>query len=165
MPAAYTLARWILGNMHDADDVVQEAYLRAFRAFDQLSSGNDKGWLLRIVRNTAYTWLRDHRDQQNVIPFDEVVHGVALASAAETFEATAEAQANRDLVHDGLAELPVAFREIIVLRDLEELSYKEIARVIDAPIGTVMSRLARARRQLREILSARLRQQEGRSEL
>jgi RNA polymerase sigma factor (sigma-70 family) len=155
MPAAYNLARWLLGNGQDADDVVQEAYLRAFRAFDQFSGVNDKGWLLRIVRNTAYTWLRDHRDR-NVIPFDEVLHG-ALASEPGSFDGTADAQANRNLVHDAIAELPLAFREVIVLRELEELSYKEIASAIDAPIGTVMSRLARGRRQLSEILTARRR--------
>jgi RNA polymerase sigma factor (sigma-70 family) len=156
MPAAYNLARWLLGNSQDADDVVQEAYLRAFRAFAQFSGANDKGWLLRIVRNTAYTWLRDHRDR-NVIPFDEILHGAALASEPEPFDATTDAQANRNLVRDALAELPLAFREVIVLRELEELSYKEIASAIDAPIGTVMSRLARGRRQLSEILTARRR--------
>jgi RNA polymerase sigma factor (sigma-70 family) len=154
MPAAYNLARWLLGNGQDADDVVQEAYLRAFRAFAQFSGANDKGWLLRIVRNTAYTWLRDHRDR-NVIPFDEILHGAA--SEPEPFDATEDAQANRNLVHDAIAALPLAFREVIVLRELEELSYKEIASAIDAPIGTVMSRLARGRRQLSEILTARRR--------
>jgi RNA polymerase sigma-70 factor (ECF subfamily) len=156
MPAAYNLARWLLGSGQDADDVVQEAYLRAFRAFTQFSGGNDKGWLLRIVRNTAYTWLRDHRHQRNVIPFDEAMHGAALVSETD-FEATTVAQANRNLVHDTLAQLPLALREVIVLRELEELSYKEIANAIDAPIGTVMSRLARARRQLCEVLTARRR--------
>jgi RNA polymerase sigma-70 factor (ECF subfamily) len=168
MPAAYTLARWLLDNPHDADDVVQEAFLRAFRAFGQFSGGNDRGWLLSIVRNTAYTWMRDHRLDRNVVAFDEVVHGLVTAGSGVALtaqEAALQSRAHRSLVHDALAELPVAFREVLVLRELEELSYREIASVIDAPIGTVMSRLARARLQLREILTTRRRRQEGRDEL
>jgi RNA polymerase sigma-70 factor, ECF subfamily len=166
MTAAYNLARWLLGREEDAEDAVQEAYLRAFRAFDQLAGDDPRAWLLTIVRNSCYSALRNQRNR-DVIPFDEVLHGQepgrCLAEAASGWaaepERIASARSERDLVHAALKELPRAFREVIVLRELEGLSYKEIARVTGVPIGTVMSRLARARRQLRDVLTSSERSQ------
>jgi RNA polymerase sigma factor (sigma-70 family) len=161
MNAAYNLARWLLGREEDAEDAVQEAYLRAFRAFDQLAGDDPRAWLLTIVRNSCYSALR-HQRNHDVIPFDEMLHGHDPARgpgwAAEP-ERIASARSERALLHAALQELPRAFREVIVLRELEGLSYREIARVTDVPIGTVMSRLARARRQLREVLTSNKRSQ------
>jgi RNA polymerase sigma factor (sigma-70 family) len=166
MTAAYNLARWLLGREDDAEDAVQEAYLRAFRAFDQLAGDNPRAWLLTIVRNSCYSALRNQRNH-DVIPFDETVHsqepGRGIAQAASGWaagpERIASARSERDLLHAALQELPRAFREVIVLRELEGLSYKEIAQVTGVPIGTVMSRLARARRQLRDVLTSSERSQ------
>jgi RNA polymerase sigma-70 factor, ECF subfamily len=160
MKAAYNLARWLLGREEDAEDAVQEAYLRAFRAFDQLAGDDPRAWLLTIVRNSCYSALR-HERNHDVIPFDEMLHGQDSARglwAAEP-ERIASARSEGDLLHAALQELPRAFREVIVLRELEGLSYREIARVTGVPIGTVMSRLARARRQLREVLTSSKRSQ------
>ena len=163
MTAAYNLARWLLGREEDAEDAVQEAYLRAF---DQLAGDDPRAWLLTIVRNSCYIALR-HQRNRDVIPFDEMLHGQdparGLAGAASAWaaepERIASARSERDLLHTALQELPRAFREVIVLREREGLSYREIAQVTDVPIGTVMSRLARARRQLREVLAASERSQ------
>jgi RNA polymerase sigma-70 factor, ECF subfamily len=160
MNAAYNLARWLLGREEDAEDAVQEAYLRAFCAFDQLAGDDPRAWLLTIVRNSCYSALR-HERNHDVIPFDEMLHGQDSARGIWTAEPEriASARSEGDLLHAALQELPRAFREVIVLRELEGLSYREIARVTGVPIGTVMSRLARARRQLREVLTSSKRSQ------
>jgi RNA polymerase sigma-70 factor (ECF subfamily) len=155
--AAYNLARWLTRDAHDADDVVQEAYLRAYQFFDGFHGGDGRAWLLRIVRNTCYTWMEKNRPRQPPAPFDETKHGGELPQAGP--EAPLIAGEDRDLLRRGLEELPHEFREAIVLRELEGLSYKEIAAVTGAPIGTVMSRLARARERLQEVLTRHLREE------
>jgi RNA polymerase sigma-70 factor (ECF subfamily) len=148
LDAAYNLARWLTRNAQDAEDVVQEAYLRACRFFDGYQGGNMRSWLLTIVRNTSYTWLQQNRAQQPTTPFDEELHtDVTESQSPETLLLK---NADRQLLTQGLEVLPPVFREVLVLMELEGLSYKEIADVLGVPIGTVMSRLARARHRLRE---------------
>jgi RNA polymerase sigma-70 factor (ECF subfamily) len=151
--AAYNLARWLTRNAHDADDVVQEAYLRAYQFFDNFHGSDGRSWLLRIVRNTCYTWLEKNRSREPVVAFDETQHAAGPPGSAP--EAPLIAREDRELLRRALAELPEEFREAIVLRELEGLSYKEIAAVTGAPIGTVMSRLARGRERLQEALVRR----------
>lgn len=162
MDAAYNLAYWLVRDRADAEDVVQDAYLRAFRAFDTLTGDDIKPWLLTIVRNVAYRWLSVRKRRTNVIPLDAVPPAFdrdepgpvrEIASDAPSAEDVLLGRADQALVHRALAELPPAFRETIILRELEEMSYQDIARVTEVPIGTVMSRLARARDQLREQLT------------
>jgi RNA polymerase sigma factor (sigma-70 family) len=146
LDAAYNLARWLSGNEDDAQDVVQEAYLRAFRFFGGFHGGDARAWLLTIVRNTCYTWLRRNRSPQLSCDFDEAV--LAKESPALDPETAQVLKAQAQLVSEAMEKLPIEFREVMVLRELEELSYKEIADVTGIPIGTVMSRLARARKRL-----------------
>jgi RNA polymerase sigma-70 factor, ECF subfamily len=148
LDAAYNLARWLTRNPQDADDVVQEAYLRAFRFFNGFRGENARTWLLKVVRNTYYTWLHKNRAQQPTTAFDEELHSNATESQSP--ETLLLRNADRQLLSRALEELPQIFREVLVLLELEELSYKEIADVLGVPIGTVMSRLARARHRLRE---------------
>jgi RNA polymerase sigma-70 factor, ECF subfamily len=152
LDAAYNLARWLVRNPHDAEDVVQEACLRAVRFFGGYQEGNARAWLLRIVRNTAYTFLEKKRPGDLTEEFDETIH------VAETAPPDAEAALLRSLekraLQEALEGLPVRFRESLILRELEGLSYKEMAEVMDVPIGTVMSSLARGRAQLRATLLA-----------
>ncbi len=155
MDGAYNLARWLAGNDPDAQDVVQEAFLRAFKFFGGFRGGNSRSWLLRIVRNSFYDWLRQHRQSKLQTPFDEELHAAAAPLPAP--DAALLERADHELLHQTLEALPAEFREVLVLRELEELSYKEIADVAELPIGTVMSRLARAREQLRQSLLERLR--------
>ncbi len=150
MDAAYNLARWLVGNDADAQDVVQEAYLRAFKFFGGYRGGDSRSWLLRIVRNSFYDWLRRQGRAELETPFDEEVHGSAADSPAP--DAALLQKADKELVHQAIAALSVECREVLVMRELEGLSYKEIAEVADVPLGTVMSRLARAREQLRQAL-------------
>jgi RNA polymerase sigma-70 factor (ECF subfamily) len=151
LDAAYNLARWLTRNTQDAEDLVQEAYLRAFRFFGGFRGGNARTWLLRIVRNTCYTWLHQNRAQQVTDPFDEQAHTDVTES--QNPETLLLQKADGQLLNRALEELPTAFREVLVLLEIEGLSYKEIAEVLGIPIGTVMSRLARARHRLRESLS------------
>jgi RNA polymerase sigma factor (sigma-70 family) len=154
LDAAYNLARWLTRDQHDAEDVVQEATLRAFRFFGGFHGGDGRSWLLAVVRNTCYTWLKRNRPATPTASFDEKAHGAADASFnPETLFLQGAA---REMLHEALGELPVDFREVIVLRELEGLSYKEIAAVTEAPLGTVMSRLARGRGMLRDRLARRL---------
>jgi len=150
LDAAYNLARWLTRNEHDAQDVVQEAYLRAFRFFDGFHGANARAWLLTIVRNTCFTWLRHNRSPELSGDFDEAVR------EKESDEPDPETQqvlkVRAQLVNSAIEKLPIEFREVMVLRELEELSYKEIAVVTGVPIGTVMSRLARARKRLHDSL-------------
>jgi RNA polymerase sigma factor (sigma-70 family) len=159
LDAAYNLARWLTRNTQDAEDVVQEAYLRAFRFFGGFHGGNARTWLLKIVRNTCYTWLHQNRPQQPTTAFDEELHtDMAQSQSPETLVLR---KADRQLLNHALEELPVDFREVLVLLELEGLSYKEIAEVLAIPIGTVMSRLARARHRLRDSLSRHLPNKKG----
>ena len=148
LDAAYNLARWITKNEHDAEDVVQDAYLRAFRSFGGFDAERDgKAWLLAIVRNAGYTWLKQNRPRELEV-FDEQMHGGA--GAISDLEQAAIANDRAGLFRKALADLPLEFREALILRELEGLSYQEISRIIGAPLGTVMSRLARARGQIRQ---------------
>jgi RNA polymerase sigma-70 factor (ECF subfamily) len=149
--AAYNLARWLTGDGHDAEDVVQEAYLRAYRSFDGFHGEDGRAWLLTVVRNTGYTWLKQNRAHQPAVSFDEAIHDPG--SEAGSPERLALQVAAKELVREALEKLPVELREAIVLRELEGLSYKEIAAVADIPLGTVMSRLARARTRLQQALA------------
>jgi len=151
LDAAYNLARWITRNDHDAQDVVQEAVLRAYRFFDGLR-GEAKPWLLAIVRNSCLTWLQVNRPA-DLSGFDDRVVEPAAADESGP-EAHAMRAFDRRMLNDAIAALPAQFREVLVLRELEDMSYKDIARVAEVPIGTVMSRLARARRLLGEFVRA-----------
>jgi RNA polymerase sigma-70 factor, ECF subfamily len=152
LDAAYSLARWLTRNDADAADVVQEAYLRAFRYFDSYREGDAKSWLLRIVRRTCYSWLERNRPAE-VIPLETATDlEEAVAAPREGPGDTEALLLNRSDLRrlDQLIEaLPVPLREAIVLRELQELGYREIADVTGVPIGTVMSRLHRARSALR----------------
>src|SRR3954471_24974407 len=151
LDAAYNLARWLTGNDHEAQDVAQEASLRAFKFFGSFRGENGRAWLLSIVRNTFYTWLRKNRPAEKMIEIDDETLDVEAASAsAEVKPHFADA----DAVRRAIAELPVEFREIVILREMEGFSYKEIAELAEVPIGTVMSRLARARKLLQKSLTA-----------
>jgi RNA polymerase sigma-70 factor (ECF subfamily) len=154
LPAAYNLARWLTRDDHDAEDVVQEAYLRAFRFFDGFQGGDGRAWFLAIVRNTCYTWLHRNRPPEPTAPFDEALPG--LSNEVLGPDELLQRSDARAALHQALEELPPEFREAVVLRELEALSYKEIAAVTGAPLGTVMSRLARGRLLLRRELTRRL---------
>src|SRR5262249_29294207 len=138
LDAAYNLARWLTGNDHDAEDVVQEAHLRAFQFFGGFQGVDGRAWLLTIVRNTCYTWL-EHNRPRNPEPFDEENHSGARPAA--TPESLLLQQESGQLLGQALDQLPPEYREVIVLRELEGLSYKDIAAVAGIPLGTVMSRL------------------------
>jgi RNA polymerase sigma factor (sigma-70 family) len=155
LAAAYNLARWLTRNEHDAEDVVQEAYLRAFRFFDRFHGGDSRAWLLTIVRHTCYTWLQRNRLPEPTAEFDEDIH--SLDGEAANPETLLLQQGNQQALTHALEALPVEFREVLVLRELEGLSYKEIAAIADVPIGTVMSRLARARQRLQHVLQSQVR--------
>ena len=144
LDAAYNLARWLTGNHHDAEDIVQEACVRALRFMNGYRGGSSRSWLLAIVRNMAYTWLKKNRPETIITLDDE-----ALAEIEDPHGPAME-KMDAGFLRAALGELPAEFREAIVLRDIEGFSYKEIAEVADVPIGTVMSRLARARRQLQD---------------
>jgi RNA polymerase sigma factor (sigma-70 family) len=150
MDAAYNLARWLARNEQDAQDVVQESYLRAFRFFGGYRGGSSRAWLLKIVRNTFYTWVQQNRMQHISEPFDEQLHAVESDDA--TPETVLVKKADSQLVRRVLEELPIEFRETLVMRELEGMSYKEIADIADIPLGTVMSRLARGRKELQKRL-------------
>lgn len=158
--ASYNLARWLTRDDHDAEDVVQEAYLRALRSFDRYRGGDPRAWVLTIVRNTCYTWLRQKRAANAARTGDAVDESGAEIPADPAAEP--EAQCIRDadgrLLREALEALPTEFREALVLRELEGFSYKEIADIADIPLGTVMSRLARARTHLQRFLQQRMKQ-------
>src|SRR5437868_1108945 len=157
LDAAYNLARWLTRNDHDAEDVVQEAFMRALRYFDRLKGTDARPWLLGIVRNTCYTWLEKNRPA-DLVPLDDFESLAAeTASPAATPEVILLQSANRKLVNQALEELPVGYREVIVMREIEDMSYKEIASVAGIPIGTVMSRLSRGRELLKVDIENRLR--------
>jgi len=153
LDSAYNLARWLLRNDQDAEDAVQEAYVRAFKAFSRFRGGDGKAWFMTILRNVCYTMIKKLRSHETPEPFDEEIH--QPAGESEMQEAFRQ-KANAETIHCALEKLPDEFREIIVLHDLEGLAYKEIAALVGIPIGTVMSRLARARGRLRtEVVAAK----------
>jgi len=149
LDAAFNLSRWLLRSRADAEDVAQEALLRAYRFFHGFHGGDARAWLLQIVRNTCYTWLEKNRPVELVTEFDEEMH----APPSPTPEALAIAGDNRERLAQALQSLPPRFREVLVLRELEGCSYKEIAAITSIPIGTVMSALARARQRLQRFLT------------
>jgi RNA polymerase sigma-70 factor (ECF subfamily) len=151
LEAGYSLARFLMRSDQDADDVVQEASLRAFRFYDGFRGENSRAWFLSIVRNTAFTALKRASKADTDVVFDEELH------TPENLNVDAGAQLDRDVdrqvVRAAIEQLPAEFREVITLRELEGCAYKEIADIANVPVGTVMSRLARARRQLHDILA------------
>jgi RNA polymerase sigma factor (sigma-70 family) len=158
LDAAYNLARWLTRSEHDAQDVVQEAYLRAFQFFGGFHGTDGRAWLLAIVRNTCYTWLQQNRGRSTTVTFDETIHSSADMSIRPD-RALLQGE-DRQLIRQALEELPLEFREVLVLRELEGLSYKAIAEIVGAPLGTVMSRLARGRERLEQQLVQRLKKDE-----
>ncbi len=149
LPDAYALACWLTGNRADAEDVVQDACLRAFRGIAGFREGNARAWVLTIVRHTAYNWLGKNRPATLVVTNDvEGFEGAEIASGDEEAETEMIAKADAARLQAAIEKLPPPFRETLVLRDLQGLDYREIAKVTGVPIGTVMSRLARARRRL-----------------
>jgi RNA polymerase sigma-70 factor (ECF subfamily) len=157
MDAAHNLAMWLLRNEQDAQDVVQEAYLRAFRSFGGFHGSNGRAWLLTIVRNTSYTLLKKNRAVDLTTTFDEEIHAADKESPSPA--TVLEHSENTELMKDAIDRLPAEFREILILRHQEDLSYKEIGEILRIPTGTVMSRLARARGKLREYLTTRISQE------
>jgi RNA polymerase sigma factor (sigma-70 family) len=167
--SAYQLARWLTRSDHDAEDVMQEAYLRAFKYFDGFHGTDARTWLLSIVRNTYCTW----RERQPARPEPDLVaraqsdadHDGLFFDAADDREPSPDArlmhEADQRSVDEAIGDLPLEFREVVVLREIEELAYKQIAAVLDVPIGTVMSRLARGRELLRRHFSRRIDEGEG----
>jgi RNA polymerase sigma factor (sigma-70 family) len=155
MDAAHNLARWLQRNEQDAQDIVQEAYLRAFKSFSGFHGSNGRAWLLTIVRNTCYTLLKKNRAADlTTTTFDEEIHTAGHESVSPA--TILEHSENAELIKEAMDELPAEFREILTLRHLEGLSYKEIADIAQIPPGTVMSRLSRARAELKEYLAARI---------
>jgi RNA polymerase sigma-70 factor (ECF subfamily) len=159
--AAHNLARWLTRNESDAEDVLQEACLRAFRFLDTFDGTDARVWLLAIVRNTYYTWLDKHRTHRSHVEFDEEIlagQGYDIHSlgndADYAIDRSLQEEEARRRVNRALEQLPDEYREVIVLRELEALSYKEIAAIAGVPMGTVMSRLSRGRKLLLQCLQA-----------
>ena len=148
--AAYNLARWLTQNEHDAEDSVQDAYLRAIRHFGRFQGGDGRAWLLAIVRNQCYDYMRHKGVRERTTPFDEELHNARQATNDP--EASLLQKERAGLLRQALSELPMGLREVVVLRDLEELSYREIASIARIPMGTVMSRLSRGRKRLQQVL-------------
>lgn len=150
LDAAYTLARYLLRDENDAADAVQDAYLRALKYFNSFRGGNGRAWLLAIVRNTCHTWHERSRATPMMTPFDDELH--TPEPADEDVGPLDGARVSPESVRQAVARLPLEFQEVVILRDVHGYSYKEIAQVVSAPVGTVMSRLARARQRLRATL-------------
>jgi RNA polymerase sigma factor (sigma-70 family) len=164
MAEAFRLARWLTGNASDAEDVLQDAALRAFRGIKGFGAVNARAWSLTIVRNTAYSWLMKNRSKSVVFTNDlsvseqqELEHGGALGARVETPEEIALVKADAEEMQQALAQLPPQFREVIVLREINQLNYRDIAEITGVPIGTVMSRLSRGRQLLIAHLGERTR--------
>jgi len=150
LDAAYDFARWLSRDERNAEDICQEACLRAFKSLDTFQGESGRAWLLTIVRNTFYTWFTKNKADAAAVPFDEdgTIAGAELEASVESMERILQQRDARRRVNSALERLPQEFREVIVLRELEDFSYKEIAEIAGVPIGTVMSRLARARKLL-----------------
>ena len=151
LDAAYNLARWIVQHDQDAQDIVQEAYLRAFKGYHGFRGGNGRAWLLTIVRNTAYSWINKRSADQKLVPYDEEKHAEIISFDQSARENVSEKR--KEYIQHALLRLPAEYREVMVLYEFEGLSYKELAIALGVPIGTVMSRLSRARRRLQKELS------------
>jgi RNA polymerase sigma factor (sigma-70 family) len=160
LDSAFNLARWLSRSHHDAEDIVQEAYLRAFKFFDGFHGEDGRAWLLGIVRNTFFTWYQQNKMQAKNTPFEEELHGAHLEDAAVTQFAEHNPEAllvqkdSQRQLQQALEAISVEYREVMVMGELEDLSYKQIAGIVGIPIGTVMSRLGRGRKQLAEILAS-----------
>jgi RNA polymerase sigma-70 factor (ECF subfamily) len=160
LDSAFNLARWLTRSPQDAEDIVQEAYLRAFKFFDNFHGEDGRVWLLSIVRNTFYTWYQQNKTEAQSTQFEEELHSIKPEDTAATQYADNNPEAlliqkdSRRQLHQALELVSVEFREMMVLRELEDLSYKQIAGIVGIPIGTVMSRLGRGRKQLAEILAS-----------
>jgi RNA polymerase sigma-70 factor (ECF subfamily) len=152
--AAFNLARWLLRSREDAEDVTQEAMVRAFRFIGGFNGTDARAWLLQIVRNACYSWLEKNRRADLTTEFDETIHMQGHSQATQTPEAAAVASNERERLMRALESLPARAREVLVLRELEGCSYKEIAAITSIPIGTVMSSLARARFGLKRVLTS-----------
>ena len=158
LDAAYNLARWLVKDQHAAEDVVQDAYLRAFRYFGSFRGDDARPWLLGIVRNSCYSWLQNTKRSPEHVEFDEAIElddsaEITMAiGRAESPEALLVRKADRTLINAAIQALPASFREVIILREIEEMPYDSIATIMHIPIGTVMSRLSRARSMLRAAL-------------
>ena len=142
--AGYNLARWLARDVQDAEDVVQDACIRALKYIGSLNKTDARAWFLTIVRHAFYDWCARNRPAE-IARDDGTALELAVDHATPGPEQTAMRRAESKVLSDAIAELPLAFREVLILREMEELSYKEIARIADIPVGTVMSRLARAR--------------------
>jgi RNA polymerase sigma-70 factor (ECF subfamily) len=151
LDAAFNLARWLTRDEHAAEEVVQEAFCRAARFFGSFRGGDGRTWLLAVVRRASFDWLRKRRAWTAAAAFDEEAHSPRDESLSP--ERLALQKADRDRLREAVEGLAPEHREVIVLRELEGLSYQEIAAVAEVPVGTVMSRLSRARRQLQERLA------------
>ena len=151
LDAAYNLARWLTHNQQDAEDVVQEAYLRAFRFFSGFRGGDARAWFMRIVRNTCFTWLHRNRPLRDTTEFDENL--LQPDSSVPNPEEVVLQNESGTLMRKALEKLPPNFREVLVLRELQGMSYREIADITGLPTGTVMSSLSRARDRLRQVLT------------
>ena len=151
LAAAYNLARWLIHNEHDAEDLVQEAFLRAFKSFGVYYGGNSRAWILTIVRNTCYTWLQQNRVLRAAEPIEDNLNELELDYADP--ETLLLQSLDAQVVRQALQALPIEFREVVVLREMEDLTYKEIADLVDLPLGTVMSRLSRGRKRLQALLA------------
>jgi RNA polymerase sigma-70 factor, ECF subfamily len=150
LDAAYNLARWLVGRDEDAQDIVQETYQRAWKNFAQFRGDNPRGWLLTILRNAAYTWLKKRNMRDQFVPFNEETHIVVVETPTEE----TDIDRRREQLYAALGRLPREFREVLVLYELEGQSYKEIANALKVPLGTIMSRLSRARHRLQQDLNA-----------
>ena len=153
LDAAYNLARWLTRDEAGAEDAVQDACLRAFRFFERQHGPSPKAWFMTVVRNACLDWIREHRQRALEDEYDDALHG----GTGEAPEAAAARASDAQWLHQCMATLPREYREVLVLRELEELSYKEISAIIDVPLGTVMSRLARGRDLLQQRLATSLR--------
>ncbi len=162
LDAAYNLARWIVQHDQDAQDIVQEAYMRAFKGYHGYRGGNGRAWLLTIVRNTAYTWINRRAADGKLVPYEEEKHAAVISFNQSGNEMVSEKR--KEYLQTALERLPTEFREIIILYELEGLSYKELALALGLPVGTVMSRLSRARRRLQQEF-AQFRNSEAANEL
>jgi RNA polymerase sigma-70 factor (ECF subfamily) len=147
---AYNLARWLMRDGHDAEDVVQEAYLRALKAFDNFRGEDARAWLMMIVRNACYTALKRGKGREQTVSSDEVIDNVEAHGASPLAELIRHVEA--DQLRSAIEELPVEFREVLVMKDMNQMAYLDIAKAVDVPIGTVMSRLSRARARLADRL-------------
>jgi RNA polymerase sigma-70 factor, ECF subfamily len=155
LDSAFNLARWLAGNDQDAEDVAQEACLRALTFFDGFHGEDGRAWLMAIVRNACYDWLRKNRGNLRLLGSEEELE--LAADTAPSPEAQQLRQADSRMLRESLESLPPEYREVLVLRELEEMSYKQISQVTNLPIGTVMSRLSRGRKRLETALGERMR--------